>query len=340
MFEIPFNLSEKAFLLSCVQEVIQVWSSHGQANLNLSVNDGHAVVHLGFQLGNPRDAHAQIPPHQPDLAQSFKYKSPARKEKDRARAAAHQTKLQQSLFPPSKMQPNSPQAVSADAPVTNQTLQNLTSTAASAPPNPVSMSISTSAAASAPSNPVSKSKSTSSAAASAPTNPPSMSPSKAASANATRPDNAAPAPNVNRIVASATTLSTSTAVPAGSLNPSLADSACSTFSPIAASAVATSPSSQKKSFKPHPKFPDPPQSTFTPNKRVISILNAKAERLTENYTMNLKIAYSGHQGDIEDAFMETVRKDPIKFIEEDKVDEIKLKEFYKSTARSFGVRLW
>ena len=38
--------------------------------------------------------------------------------------------------------------------------------------------------------------------------------------------------------------------------------------------------------------------------------------------------------------METVKKDPMKFIEEEKIDEVKLKEFYKLTARSFGVRLW
>ena len=60
MCEVPFNQSEEAFLLSCVQEVIQVWSSQGQANLNLSVKDGHAAVHLGFHLGGPRQAHVHV----------------------------------------------------------------------------------------------------------------------------------------------------------------------------------------------------------------------------------------------------------------------------------------
>ena len=72
----------------------------------------------------------------------------------------------------------------------------------------------------------------------------------------------------------------------------------------------------------------------------MNLLNAKVNRLTENYTMNMKIAYSGYQSEIEDAFWEAVQKDPAIFIIDDKVDEIKLKETYKSTARSFGVRLW
>ena len=95
MHEIPYSISEEAFLLSCVQEVIKVWSINGQAYMSISMKDGHAVVNLGFQLGYPK--HAHVPSQQQVQPQFSKYKSPARKEKDRARAAAHHAKLQKSV---------------------------------------------------------------------------------------------------------------------------------------------------------------------------------------------------------------------------------------------------
>ena len=45
-------------------------------------------------IEDPR--HAHVPVHHPDQPQIHKHKSPAKKEKNRARAAAHQAKLQQS----------------------------------------------------------------------------------------------------------------------------------------------------------------------------------------------------------------------------------------------------
>ena len=76
------------------------------------------------------------------------------------------------------------------------------------------------------------------------------------------------------------------------------------------------------------------------NKRAFSILYNKADRLTENFTMNQKIAYSGCQHKIEDLFWETIKKNPTEFLSEGKADEIKLKETYKSSARSLGVKIW
>ena len=76
------------------------------------------------------------------------------------------------------------------------------------------------------------------------------------------------------------------------------------------------------------------------NRRAFSILYNKAEKLTENFTLNEKIWYSGCQGQIEDLFWKTVKKNPTEFIIEDKPDEIKLKETYKFSARSLGVRIW
>ena len=60
-------------------------------------------------------------------------------------------------------------------------------------------------------------------------------------------------------------------------------------------------------------------------KRALNLLFRKADRLTENFTMNLKIAYSGCQHEIEDKFWETLKKNPFEFLIEDKVDEIKMK---------------
>ena len=324
MYEIPFSLSEEAFLLSCVQEVIKVWSSHGQANLNLSVKDGHAAVHLGFQLGNPRDAHVLA--QQPDQPQ-YKYKSPARKEKDRIRATAHhQSKLHESArAAPAMMQQKSPAAASADTQVpslnptkTIQTLQNPKSTAASAPAQPT---LSTSTAASA--------------------NTSYTAYTAVSTSILTIPTTAAPAYALNTSAAdSACSLNVSTAVSASSIAVTSAVPALTIIT--AASAVATSPSSMKQLKQEASKPPKSQTCATTPtsNKTTLRLLYAKADRLTENFTLNEKIAYSGCQRKIEDEFWETVKVDPKKFIIGDKIDEIKLKETYKSTARSFGVRIW
>ena len=62
--------------------------------------------------------------------------------------------------------------------------------------------------------------------------------------------------------------------------------------------------------------------------------------MTMNYTMNHKIANSGCQGQIEDDFWEILRKNPLDFFIEDQIDDVKLKETYKSCARNLGVRIY
>ena len=83
MYNIMFNQTEEDFLLSCVQEVFKVWSSQGKADLNISVNNGQAAVHLDFQLGGPNQLHARGQ-HKQEEAYSLprNYKSPVKKEKD------------------------------------------------------------------------------------------------------------------------------------------------------------------------------------------------------------------------------------------------------------------
>ena len=102
-----FNQTEEDFLLSCVQEVFKVWSSHGKADLNISVNNGQAAVHLDLQLREPNQLHT-CGHHKQEKAYPlpWKYKSPVKKEKDRVRAAEHQRKLKQSQFPFSAASPS------------------------------------------------------------------------------------------------------------------------------------------------------------------------------------------------------------------------------------------
>ena len=71
-----FNLSEEAFLLSSLKEVVHVWArGKGHATFNLSIVDGIADLQLGFRLGSPTDPHLQEPPKKPPVKRK---KSPAK----------------------------------------------------------------------------------------------------------------------------------------------------------------------------------------------------------------------------------------------------------------------
>ena len=95
------NNSEESFLLCSLHEVLKVWrKGSSQASFNLDIKDGVATLQLNFQLGNPDDLHYDhhVPPqsdvHSPGhhlhkQAHGGRRKGPARREKDRARAAAH-----------------------------------------------------------------------------------------------------------------------------------------------------------------------------------------------------------------------------------------------------------
>ena len=89
---IPFTQTEEAFLLNCVGEVMKVWATKsGHANMNIIVENGMVDLKLNFKLGPPGDAH--LPPQSVHLQTPPRYKTPARKAKDRARAASHQQAL-------------------------------------------------------------------------------------------------------------------------------------------------------------------------------------------------------------------------------------------------------
>ena len=74
--------------------------------------------------------------------------------------------------------------------------------------------------------------------------------------------------------------------------------------------------------------------------RKINRLNNIADRITMSFANNQKIAYSGCQREIQDKFWELVKKEPLEYFIEDNVDDDKLRESYKSTARSYGVRIY
>ena len=91
-YNISFNHTKEAFFLSCLDEVIKVLASNsGQVKLNISVEDGKVDLQLVFKLVLPQNEHLapsqNFPSYNPP-----RYKTPARKAKDKARAAAHQPK--------------------------------------------------------------------------------------------------------------------------------------------------------------------------------------------------------------------------------------------------------
>ena len=59
-----------------------------------------------------------------------------------------------------------------------------------------------------------------------------------------------------------------------------------------------------------------------------------------SFANNPKIAYSGCQGVIEYEFWTFLKETPLEFFKQDKLDDDRVYETYKSTARSQGVRIW
>ena len=81
-------MTEEAFLLSSLKEVVKVWGKGtGHATFNFSVENGKGTLQLGFQLGLPHDLH-DLP-----LQHSHR-KGPSRCERDHKRASEHQAHVQ------------------------------------------------------------------------------------------------------------------------------------------------------------------------------------------------------------------------------------------------------
>ena len=85
---INFSMTEEAFLLSSLKEVVKVWGmGTGHASFNFTVENGKGSLQLGFQLGLPHEVHVYPQGHP-------RRKCPARRERDRKRAAAFQARVQ------------------------------------------------------------------------------------------------------------------------------------------------------------------------------------------------------------------------------------------------------
>ena len=98
-----FSDSEHAFVLRSLEEVVKVWKTgSSQASFSLDVKEGAATLQLSFQLGSPDNLHsehlkqpvAHHHHHVCDVNQQTRptwrrHKGPARRQKDRARAAAY-----------------------------------------------------------------------------------------------------------------------------------------------------------------------------------------------------------------------------------------------------------
>ena len=90
--------TEEAFVLATVKEFVKFWGSENQAHPSLECKNWNAWVHLAFQVGRPSAQHFDPQPlPSPHLnlhpSAPTKHKGPSRREKDRARAAAHRDRL-------------------------------------------------------------------------------------------------------------------------------------------------------------------------------------------------------------------------------------------------------
>ena len=74
--------------------------------------------------------------------------------------------------------------------------------------------------------------------------------------------------------------------------------------------------------------------------RKINRLYNRVDYITIGFCNNLKIAYSGCQHEIEDKLWEIIKRNPNEYFIEDQIDENIIRETYKRTARSLGVRIY
>ena len=112
-----FSNTDEAFVLATLKEFVKKWNFESRALLNLVCQEGTAWVKLALQLGHPAALHdvPRPPPGQDGPPRRRNKKGPARREKDRVRAAAHrarQNQLTDSLnTPPLASHPLPPPAV-------------------------------------------------------------------------------------------------------------------------------------------------------------------------------------------------------------------------------------
>ena len=100
-----YSVTEEAFLHSSLHELVKVWASgSGKASFHLDICDGVAELQLNFKLGHPSQSHCDqyVPQHHHlhDKQEGYqprrrRRKGPARRERDRLRAAEHHARTTQ-----------------------------------------------------------------------------------------------------------------------------------------------------------------------------------------------------------------------------------------------------
>ena len=99
---------EETSVLASLKQFVKLWGSGSQATFNLECSNGQAWFHLGARLGHPAYPHF-YPPNPPPQVPQKRKKTPARIEKDLARAAEHRAK-QDNLAVPAQASQSSPAA--------------------------------------------------------------------------------------------------------------------------------------------------------------------------------------------------------------------------------------
>ena len=121
--------TKESFVLASLKEFVKLWGSGCQATFNLECRNGQAWFQLGGRLGHPAFHHYCPPPPQ---TQVKKKKSQTRVLKDRARAAEHRAKKNESSADPAAASLPYNNAAPADI---GDSSMNLADPAGSPPPS-------------------------------------------------------------------------------------------------------------------------------------------------------------------------------------------------------------
>ena len=102
--------SEESYVLASLKEFVRIWGSGNQASFSLECRNGQACFKMASQLGHPASQHF-VPhpfprqyqhhgPHGAGDGPQHRIKGPGQRRRDRARAAAHQARLNDQLTEP------------------------------------------------------------------------------------------------------------------------------------------------------------------------------------------------------------------------------------------------
>jgi hypothetical protein len=130
--------TEETFVLASLKEFVKLWGSGSQATFHLECSNGQAGFQLGAWLGPPAFPH--LYPPKPTLVPQKRKKTPARIEKDLARAAEHRAKKETAAAPASPS-PSSAAVSASPSQSSPAAAVGATSVSASSSQTPLSTSV-------------------------------------------------------------------------------------------------------------------------------------------------------------------------------------------------------